>query len=160
MLVLNIFYSILIFIILFNFNFNFEEINLILNNNNLSIINYKLFAHNFIKNYFKKSIITNVLFYFIIFSFEIIYLYYNKSLSLYYLNKLPIYVSFLVLIDFFIINFDINILNLIKSNLTFFIVELIFGHNFTIYEIISLSFISLLSLLIDNISKYFQKKTK
>ena len=110
-------------------------------------------AHNYLLSLFDKSLSTNSLLYIVIFSIEIIYFYFNGGSTFNYIYKIPFYILTLLSIDFLIMNFNLNTINILKGNFCFLIVESYFGHIFNIYELGGIFVNIMLSFYINNIFK-------
>lgn len=131
---------------MYMFNFDLQ----ILNNNIATRVNVKLMIHNFLLSLFNKSVSTNALMYFIIFSFEILIYSFTGSLTTNYLNKIPYYVLTLILFDYFSMKYNFGLINIAKGNISFLTVESLFGHIFTTYEITGVFLNILFSFIINN----------
>ncbi len=149
-LLINSFIGSLLLFIFYIFNFNIEQIGIYVNNLLLSQINIKIMIHNYLLKIFNKSLSTNALLYIIIFSCEILFFsFYGGQYTDNYFNKVPFYILFLTLIDFLFMYFKFNLINLIKSNICFLLVETYFGHIFNIYELLGMLINILISYMIN-----------
>lgn len=148
-LLLNSFIVSLLFFIFYIFNFNIQEIGKYINNIILSQINIKIMIHNYLLKLFNTSLSTNTLLYIIIFSFEVLFLSFYGSTNINYLNKIPSYILILTLIDFLFMYLKFNLINILKSNISFLLVETYFGHVFNIYELAGMLLNILISYFIN-----------
>ena len=152
-LIINFFIGIILFVIFKIFNFDINNLSSYMNNELLSQVNLKLFIHNYFTSLFKKSIITNTLFYFIIFFSEIILLsFYGSSITNHF-GKIPFYILFLSSVDFISSYFNFKHINLLKGNISFLIIETYFGHIFNVYELAGLCFNIIVGFYINKILK-------
>jgi hypothetical protein len=149
-LIINFFIGITIFIIFYVFDFNINNLSTYMNNKVLTQVNLKLFIHNYFVSFFKKSIITNILFYIIIFFCEIIFLSFYGIQITNNFGKLPFYVLSLSFVDLISSYFNFKNINLLKGNMSFLIIETYFGHTFNIYELAGIGFSIIVNLIINN----------
>jgi hypothetical protein len=124
-----------------------------MNNKLLSQVNLKLLIHNYFVSLFKKSIITNTLFYIIIFFSEIIFLSFYGTPITNHFGKIPFYILFLSFIDLISSYFDFKNIHLLKGNISFLIIETYYGHAFNIYELAGLCFNIIVNFYINKIVK-------